>query len=115
MRIEFSKPLPSIKALTTLLKTRFSNQYTVRNYGLGQQSIIVGKSTLVGAQISVDKNEISIDWTPPTAIGSLLMFLGITEFAVIFLPFLLKESAAYPPHSVALQKEIGTFLKKELS
>lgn len=102
MRIEFSKPLPSVKELSAILSDRFSDKYSVRTYGAGEQSIIVGKSTFVGAQLSVDNNEISIDWTPSNAFGSLLMSLGMTEFMIIFIPFLLKEDVAYPPKSVAL-------------
>ncbi|MDW3195641.1 MAG: hypothetical protein R8G66_24910 [Cytophagales bacterium] len=115
MRIEFSKQLPSIPELTAILKDRFSEKYSVRTYGAGKQSIIVGKSTLVGAQISVDKNELSIHWTPPSAFGSLLMFLGMTELAILFLPFMFKEGIGYPAHSNILQKEIGLFLKQKLS
>ncbi len=113
MRIEFSQPLPSVNEITAVLKDRFSGKYSVRTYGADQQSIIVGKSTLVGAQLSIDENEVAIDWTPSNAFGSLLMFLGMTEFAIIFLPFLLKEDVAYPPKSMALQKEIGRFLKEQ--
>lgn len=115
MRIEFSKQLPSIHELTALLRDRFADQYTVRTSSVGQPSVIIGKSTLVGAQVSVDKNELSIDWTPPTIIGGILLSLGMTELAIIIVPFLLKDSLSYQSKSTKLRKEIGSFLKQQLS
>ena len=110
MRIQLSKNLPSIHDLTEILRQRFSDQYSVKTFGLGKQSILVGKSTLVGAEISIRENEVSLSSSPPSVFGSILLTLGLTELAVVLIPFLLKDGVSQQASYRKLEKEIGTFL-----
>ncbi|UII20549.1 hypothetical protein [Fulvivirga ligni] len=115
MRIELSKNLPSIKELAETLKMRFSDQYTIKTFGLGKKSILVGKSTLVGAEISVNENEISLTSSPPTIFGGILMTLGMTELAIFLLPFFFKQGLSGNSGYRELEKEIGTFLTQKFN
>jgi len=115
MRIEFSKQLPSIKELTETLKLRFPNPYSIRTFGLGRKNILIGKSTLVGAEISINQNTVSIAYSPPSVFGGFLITLGLTEFAILLFPFLFKEGFSHNASYRKLEKDIGTFLKQKFS
>ena len=110
MRIAFSKELPTIKELVEILKSRFPDTYTVKK-GLDHSSILIGKSTLIGAELSVHGNEVSLSSSPPSVFGGLLMTLGMTELAIFLFPFLFKEVSA--GNYRELEQEIGTFLTLE--
>lgn len=53
--------LPEFKDLLQTLKSRFPNYSVYTFYSKPQKSIIVRKSGVIGAQISVCKNEIIVD------------------------------------------------------
>ena len=110
MRIRLSKKLPSVNELAEILKNKFSNRYSYKTFGLGDKSILVGKSTLVGAELSINKNEVSIAWSPPSVFGGILVSLGLTELAFYLFPFFFKESISLKSSYRELEKEIGTFL-----
>ncbi len=110
MRIELSKNLPTIKELSEALKLRFSNQYTIKTFGFGKSSILIGKSTLVGAEISMNNNGISLASSPPSIFGGILMTLGMTELAIFLFPFFFKDGMTVNSSYRELEKEIGTFL-----
>ena len=113
MRIQLSRQLPSVNELSTILQQRFSDQYAVKTFGLGNQNILVGKSTLVGAELSVNHNEVSLSWSPPSFFGGILLSLGLTELGILLVPFLFKESFSPDKAYRKLEKEIGTFLHEQ--
>jgi len=115
MRIKLSKQLPATDELMNILKREFSNRYSFKMFGLGKQSILVGKSSLIGAQVSIRQNEVSIDASPPSFFGSVLQLIGITELAVFLLPFLFVEGLSSPSKYRVLEKDIGTFLVHKYS
>lgn len=110
MRIQFSKSPPSTKELVEVLKQRFSSKYTIKTFGMGNRSISIGKSTLVGAEISVHKNTISFSSSPPSVFGGILMALGMTEFAIFLFPFFFKNGLSPQASYSALEHEVGAFL-----
>lgn len=115
MRIKFSEKLPPLDELSNILSTQFANRYTVRKFGIGKQSLLIGKSTLVGAEVSVNGNEITLASSPPSVLGSLLMTAGATELVVFLFPFLFRDTIDYQSRSRTLIKEVGLFLKKTLN
>ena len=115
MLIPISKPAPSPKELAQILQKEFSTQYSYKLFGLGKaKSLLVGKSTMVGAQISIRENEMIIQGTPPSVLGGLLSSVGITEvgFALIFL---LGTPWGLSSQWKTLEKEIGLFLKQKFN
>ena len=115
MRIEFAKQLPSTEELIKILKLRFSNPYSIKTFGLGKNNILIGKSTLVGAEVCVNKNEVSINYSPPSVFGGFLLSLGLAELGILLFPFLFKEGFSHNSSYRKLEKEIGTFLKQKLN
>jgi hypothetical protein len=110
MQIVTSKTLPSALELVEVLKHEFSSHYSYKLFGLGQKSIIVGKSALVGAQISINKNQITIQATPPTVIGGMLASLGSTELGVFLIPLFFGKGMLLTSKRNQIEKELGLFL-----
>jgi hypothetical protein len=113
MQIVTSKTLPSIPELVEVLKQEFSNDYSYKLFGVGQKSIMVGKSALVGAQISIRENEMVIQATPPSIIGGIVAALGGTELGVFLLPIFFRKGMLLPSQRSEVEKEIGIFLKQK--
>ena len=104
MKVIVSKPPPSNNELIEILKQEFSDQYTYKLFGIGKEkSIIVQKSTFVGAQISQTGKEFLIDGTPPSVTASLtaLLLQVLVNLYILFQPSPYRE----------LEKEIAVFLK----
>lgn len=114
MRIQLANKAPHIKKLAKILKQRFSGQYGVKTFGLVNKSVFITESTLVGAEISVYKNEILVD--SHSSFERISWVLGhITGFILFFLPFIIKEGAASQSRYKALELEIGSFLKRRFN
>ncbi|MEM7109806.1 MAG: hypothetical protein AAF519_16390 [Bacteroidota bacterium] len=108
MIIQTSKKLPSIKELGEILKKGLSDQYSYNVFGLGSQSVLVGKSHLIGAQITIHGQEVSIVSSPPSVLGGFLQTLGMTELAIFILPlFGFSARSKY----AKLEKEISSFIR----
>lgn len=91
--------LPHFNELIETLKSKFSN-YSVYTLGSeSQKSIIVQKSSLIGAQITVRDQEINVDACCPNLFVSALIGL---------------ISAIFPPYA-KFEMKIAGFLKKEYS
>lgn len=104
MNVIVSKPPPPNNELIEILKQEFSDQYTYKQFGIGKEkSIIVQKSTFVGAQISKTGNEFLIDGIYPSVIASLtaLLLQVLANLYALFQPSPYRE----------LEKEIAVFLK----
>ena len=102
MRIPISNHIATNELLVTL-KERYSNLYTCKYFEFGlEPSIIVRKSTWVGAQITIRGEEIELDFTFPTLAtsitGMIVFYSGI--FAI---PSLITSW-------IDLQKDLGGFL-----
>jgi hypothetical protein len=115
MLIPITKPAPSPQELAQILQGEFSPQYSYKLFGLGKaKSLLVGKSIMVGAQISIRNNEITIQGSPPSIFGGLLSFLGITEIGLALIFFLGTPWALYAQWK-SLEKELGLFLKQKFN
>jgi hypothetical protein len=115
MRISLSTPPPPASELAEILRQEFSDRYSYQLFGLGAaKSIIVGKTTWIGAQISVRENEISIQGIPPSVLAGLLSFLGLTELGA-GLVFFMGKFWNIPTQWRQFEKEIGLFLKHKYS
>jgi len=102
MKVLTSKTPPTTKELLDILESEFSDQYTYKLFGLGEEkSIIVRKSTFIGAQISKSVNEITIEGIQPSIPAVLFSFILqlITGFST--------------SSSRKLEKEIGFFLNQK--
>ena len=113
MRIQVSKRLPPLKELVRIFKQEFSNHCSYVLFGVGEKSILVGRSTLVGVQISVRENEVSITSSPPSLFAGILQTLGLTELVIFLFPVFFREGLPLPSKYVELEKEIGTFLLRK--
>lgn len=113
MNVQLATTPPATKELAAILKRELSDRYAYQLFGLGNsKSIIVRKSTFVGAQISISEKEITIQGMPPSIPAYFLSFLGLTEFAFIPLIFL-GQLWSLPSQWKMLEKEIGAFLKRK--
>ena len=115
MLIPISKPAPTPHELAHMLQREFSPQYAYQLFGLGKvKSLLVGKSPMVGAQISIRENEITIQRSPPSILGGVWSFLGITElgFALIFF---LRTPWTVHSQGKSLEKELGLFLRQKFN
>lgn len=102
MIVQATRELPNLKDLLEELKNEFSDQYTIKIFGLGsQKSILVRKSAWVGVQITLHGNEIYLDGSFPNIVTSSLMTL-------------LSQSTIAPVYKwVELEKKISDFLKRK--
>ena len=105
MKILTSKTPPSIKEMTEVLKQEFSDRYSYKLFSFGKEkSIIVGKTTFIGAQISRSGNEITIEGVWPS-------------IPAILLSFFLQLSTGFSTESrsqwTKFEKEIGLFLTRK--
>ena len=104
MIIQTTKRLPSAKQLAHILKKEFSGQYEYEEFGLCEhKSLIVRRSFLVGVQISIDKNEFTIDAIPPSAAASFVSTI-MSIFANLFVVFTMLPYRE-------LEKDVARFLK----
>jgi hypothetical protein len=111
MRISTLKTLPSSAELIGILKQELPGNYSYELYGLGKEkTILVTKSSSVGAQISLRGNEITIQGTPPPPLAYFVSFLGWNEFAVLLLFFMGWSTRS---KLAELEKELAIFLKNK--
>ena len=105
MRIPVSSHIATNELLGTL-QERYSNRYSCRYFEFGlEPSIIVRKSTWVGAQITIREKEIELDFTFPTLATSIAGM--VCYYSGIFaIPSIITSS-------IALQKDLGGFLTKK--
>lgn len=105
MTISTTKPVPSNLQLKDILIQEFSEVYTYKMFGIhGDKSILVGKSLIIGVQISKTDGEYTIQGTPPTLAGAFLCFL----FSVVGISYFQTELTN-------LERETGSFLARRFS
>lgn len=110
MQIATSKPLPSPAELVEILKREYAPHYSYKLFGLGKKSIIVGKSTLVGAQISIRENQITIQATAPSLVGGIVSAFSSMELAVFLLPVFFRKGLPMLLQSNEFEKKIALFI-----
>ncbi len=110
MRIQLSKPLKSISELKESIASKFVGDYTIKTYGFDKKSILVGKSSMIGAEITMYDQEVAISYSPPSFLGGLLLSLGFSELVLFLLPWIVKERLNPDASYRKLEKEIGQFL-----
>jgi hypothetical protein len=108
MRIVTSQTPPTLSELAEILKQEFAGHYSYKLFGLGQKSLIVGRSRFVGAQITINDHEISIQAAPPSLFIGMLLSLAC-PFPILLIPLFLLDG--FGPGD--LDKEIGIFLKQK--
>ena len=110
MRVFKLKTSPSTEELVGILKREFSNLYSYNLFGLDcERSIMVGKSTFVGAQVSIKGNEVTVHGVPPSATTTFLSALDFFVTGGLFmgLPFQAKREK--------FEKEVGGFLQRKFN
>lgn len=110
MRVFKLKASPSTEELAGILKKEFSSFYSYNLFGLDRErSIMVEKSTFVGAQVSIKGNEITVHGIPPTATTTFLSALDFLVTGGLFmgLPFQSKREK--------FEKEVGSFLQQKFN
>ncbi len=116
MKVIAAKKIPPTEEFIEDLKHEFSDRYAYKSFGAGSnKSIIIHKSTFIGVEISVNKNEIFIEAAPPTMEGAfftafLQFFSGlgmsITKFASPFY-----KSSPW----IKLENEVGAYLQHKFN
>lgn len=97
--------MPSNRQLRDILSREFSGTYTYSMFGVRyDDSIIVGKSSFVGVQISKTNHEFMIQATPPTVIG------GITSFLLSICGM-----GYFPSELKKLEQEVAAFLRRKFN
>lgn len=72
---------PSTAVLQDILREMLP-KYSFKLFGVKSDSILIGKSPFVGAQVSRRGNDITIQGTPPTFLaGALVFILSLAGFA----------------------------------
>lgn len=104
MKILTGKATPPVNELAEVLQHEFCNQYSYRLFGIGKEkTIIVGKSTFVGAQISKSGNEITIEGIQPS-IPAVIFSFFLQLFAGLGAPLTRKPWQNF-------EREVGVFLQ----
>lgn len=106
------KNTPSSAELLCFLEKVLPSEYSSKLFGLGKKSIIVQKSTFLGVQITVGKNEISLMGSAPTFGGGMLSGLAMTELAIVILPIFWLTGAS-PAKFRKLEKEVAILIKEK--
>ena len=111
MRIQVSKKLPSVSELVRILKSELPTHYSCKPFGIGKKTILIGRSTLVGAEVSINKNHVSISSSPPSVFASFLLSLAFAETVILLLPIIFGEGLPGPSKYLELEKEIGLLIR----
>ena len=114
MRICVSKKLPPINQLIKVLRRELPPHYSFKTFGIGKKNILVGKSKLIGAELTIDQNQVSISPSPPSLFAGILLslgFMGFVESIALLLPFLFSEGLPKPTKFLELEKEVGLIIK----
>lgn len=106
MRIVTSQTPPTLSELAEILKQELAGHYSYKLFGLGQKSLLVGRSRFIGAQITINDQEISIQTSSPSLFIGMLLSLAY-PLPILLIPLYLLEGCG--PGD--LEKEIGLFLK----
>ena len=106
MRLTATKKLPPVQNLVKILQNEFSDKYKFSLFGLGdEKSIIAKKSTFVGAQIVISKNQIDVDGISPSVLSSFFSMV-LQVFMNLFILF------SVMPFS-KVEKDIASFLNQK--
>jgi hypothetical protein len=108
MRIVTSKTPPTLSDLAEILQQELAGHYSYKVFGLGQKSLLVGRSRFIGAQITINDHEISIQAAPPSPFIGMLLSLTIL-LPILLIPMYLLDGVG--PGD--MEKEIGIFLKQK--
>lgn len=106
MRIAADRKLPTHSQLIEVLRTEFSQEYNYYLTGLAKKEVMVRKSTFVGVQVAVYRNEININASIPSlADSALFLFISIYLDALLFF--------FYKGQWEKLEKEVTCFLQRK--
>ena len=97
---------PSTTELAKVLQKEFSDHCSYRFFGLGKKkSLIIQKSSFVGAQVSVQDAQVTIQGMHPSLMGNFMHFIDglVTGGILLELPFFSKWKK--------FEKEVAVFLK----
>ena len=102
MTIAITNQAPGLNDLLQKLRARYSDKYRIDLFEFGEPSIIVKKSFWVGAQITIRKKEIELDFAYPNFLAGILgaMLIYISAFSSI------------PRSWYQLERELGAFLTR---
>jgi hypothetical protein len=103
------KSTPTNEELMALLKNKLPSEYSVKEFGLGKKTILIKKSTFIGAQITVRENEISIDASAPSVAGGMWSTLAMTELAIVIVP-VFWIAGAFPSKMKKFEREVANFI-----
>jgi hypothetical protein len=103
MTILVSNAPSSNAALKDVLSRAFP-LYASKFFGFNDESILIGKSPLIGVQISKRENQITVQGTPPTFLAGILVFvLSLAGFAY------------YTSEFKKFEKEVASFLYQKFN
>jgi hypothetical protein len=105
------KRTPTNEDLIALLRQKLPSEYSVKEFGLGKKTVLIKKSTFIGAQITVRENEISIDASAPSVAGGMWSTLAMTELAIVIVP-VFWIAGAFPSKMKKFEKEVANFINE---
>lgn len=105
------KSIPTNEELIALLRKELPSDYSVREFGLGKKTVMIKKSTFIGAQITIRENEISIDASAPSVAGGMWSSLAMTELAIVIVP-VFWIAGATPSISRKFEQDLAALIKE---
>lgn len=103
------KSTPTNEELMSVLRQKLSGEYSVREFGLGKKTVMIKRSTMVGVQITVRQNEISVHESSPSVAGGILSSLAMIEWAGLLI-HVFGIVGAVPAKSQSFEKEVARLI-----
>lgn len=105
------KSTPTNEELIALLRKELPSDYSLREFGLGKKTVMIKKSTFIGAQITVRKNEIAVDESTPSVAGGILSSLAMIELASLIV-FIFASGTPTRSKFQAFEREMAALIFK---
>lgn len=106
------KNTPTNEKLIALLRKELPSDYSVRQFGLGKKTVMIKKSTFIGAQITLRENEIAVDESTPSVAGGILSSLAMIELASLIV-FIFANGSATQAKFQAFEREMASLINKK--
>lgn len=106
------KSTPTNDELIALLRKELPSNYSVREFGLGKKTVMIKRSTFIGAQITVKKNEIVVDASTPSVDGGILSSLAMIELETSLIIFIFGSADATRAKFRDFEKEMASLINE---
>lgn len=106
------KTTPTNEELIAFLRKELPSDYSVREFGLGKKTVMIKKSSFIGAQITLRENEIAVDESTPSLAGGILSSLAMIELASLIV-FIFASGSATRANFQAFEREMAGLINEK--